>query len=116
MTIATQKYLRKPFTVDAVRVTAENIEQVAKWCNGEIKEGKRGPNTEKYVSVPVAKPLNERQTMAFKGDWVLFSAGSFKVYTNRAFEQSFEPYMHTVEVAGQEALDGLAAKFKPGQS
>ena len=82
-----KKYLRKPFEVDGVQVTDENIYEVAKWCNGDVMtEGKT-----KYIKVRVEHVLNERQTKAFAGDWVLSAVTGYKVYTEKAFEKSFDP-------------------------
>lgn len=79
-------YLRKPFEVQAVQVTEDNIYDIAKWCSGEImsEDGKR------FIKVRVERVLNERQTRAFAGDWVLFAGKSFKVYTDKAFKTSFD--------------------------
>lgn len=91
--LKTHKFARKPFYVDAVRVTEGNMEEVAKWCQGEIKtEGDAGRAEEetRYISVKVHRPLTDRQTQAFVGDWVLFAGSGFKVYTPKAFDKSFE--------------------------
>lgn len=87
------KYARKPFVVDAVQVTAENMAEVAHWCNGEVRTVKESGVSSvigtQYVAVRVKRPLTARQTKAFAGDWVLASGPSFKVYTPGAFEKSF---------------------------
>ena len=91
--IKPEKYARKPFIVDAVPVTAENIHEVAKWCLGEVRENRlNGDDAEKalYVKVRVLRPLNERQTKAFIGDWILHAGTGFKVYTGKAFESTFD--------------------------
>ena len=63
---------------------------VAEWCNSPIKITSGG---EKYISVSVKNPINEGQTQAFVGRWVLYSAsGGYKVYTDHAFCASFEPF------------------------
>lgn len=90
----TVTYVRKPFTVEAVQVTEANIDQVAAWCSGEIRitappKGSRAPEL-KYIKVNVHRALNDRQTKAYVGDWVLFAGTGFKVYTPKAFEKSFE--------------------------
>lgn len=100
MSIKTDGYSRKPFHVDAVQVTAENMEEVAAWCAGEIRTGKRIVRDEnnkilerkevKYIKVDIHRPLHERQTKAHYGDWVLLSVSGFKVYTEHAFEKAFE--------------------------
>lgn len=82
-----QKAARKPFFVDAVQVTEDNIEEVARWCKGEIKETGAG---DKFIKVGVQNPLNERQTKAFLKDWVLFANNTFKVYIDKAFGRSFD--------------------------
>ncbi len=79
------KYVRKPFEVDAVQVTAENLEELAEWCQGTLEEDNRP-----YIRVRVARPLNERQTKAYAGDWVLYAGTGFKVYTSKAFHRTFE--------------------------
>jgi hypothetical protein len=84
--IETAKYARKPFEVDAVQVTAENIDAIAKWCQGEVQMD--GEN--KYIKVRVARVLNERQTKAYVGDWVLYAGAGYKVYTEKAFKKSFD--------------------------
>lgn len=88
----TVKYVRKPFYVEAVQVTAENLEQVAEWAKGEIRraQGPNGEGEQSYIKVWVQRPLDERQTMAFVGDWILYAGTGFKVYTQRAFDKSFE--------------------------
>lgn len=90
--IETKKYARKPFVVDAVQVTAENLREVAAWCHGDVRTTKKpeGAVEEKYIKVRVHHPLTERQTKAFVGDWVLYAGTGYKVYTAKAFESSFE--------------------------
>lgn len=95
--LATQKYVRKPFYIDAVQVTAQNIAEVAKWADGEVRTDS---NNAQYVKVRVHRPLNDRQTKAFVGDWVLYAGTGFKVYTPKAFANSFE--QASVETTLQE--------------
>lgn len=83
-----QKFQRRPFTVEGVKVTEENLEEVANWCLGEIQTN---PKTDKrHIRVDAHRPLTERQTMAMVGDWVLFHNRGFKVYTEAAFTRNFE--------------------------
>lgn len=84
----THTFARKPFYVEAVRVTDKNIEEVAEWCGGEL--GLAEPNR-RYIRVSnVSRPLNDRQRQAFVGDWVLRAGNGFKIYTAKAFDRSFE--------------------------
>lgn len=83
------KYVRKPFEVEAVLVTEENMTKAAAWCEGDIRETTEGV---KYIKVQVYRPANVRQTRAFAGDWILQSGKDyFKVFMQKPFESSFEP-------------------------
>ena len=97
--IETSKFARKPFEVEAVQVTTDNLEEVATWCKGELTtEGDT-----KFIKVDVANFINERQTKAFVGDWVLYASNGYKVYTNKAFKKNFELVPGTVGQALNEA-------------
>jgi hypothetical protein len=95
MDLKPEKYVRKPFPVEAVEVTFDNMREVAQWCGGRVKTDRMQWSNrigQKYVQVHVPRALNERQTMAYVGDWVLYSGSGpngFKVYTPKAFESSF---------------------------
>lgn len=97
-TSITEKYVRKPLYVDAVQVTEENFETVARWCFGEIynidesavdKTADVQP-TKQYIHVRVHNPKNPRQTKAFVGDWILYTERGYKVYTAKAFTTNFD--------------------------
>lgn len=81
----TTQYIRKPFQIDAVTVTPENIQDVATWVGGEVRSDDLG----QYVKVRVHRPLNDRQTKAYAGDHVLYAGTGYKVYTDKAFKNSF---------------------------
>ena len=88
--IETRKYVRKPFEVRALQVTEENFEEVAKWCGGSIVTT-RSPEgeTKRYIKVNVSRPLNERQTQAYVGDWLLEADKGLKVYADGPFVRNF---------------------------
>lgn len=87
MAIQTQKYIRKPLYVDAVQVTEENFDEIAKWCMGDIYDD--GASL-KYVRVRVHTPKSIRQTQAFVGDWILYTERGYKVYTTKSFKENFD--------------------------
>jgi hypothetical protein len=95
-----EKFVRKPFFVEAVPVTEENLDAVATWCGGEVKTIPGNGDTQEvsYVKVDVQRPLHENQTRAFPGTWVLKSGSNFKVYTNKAFKSSFDPAQENATV------------------
>lgn len=88
MSVQTNTYVRKPFEVEAVEVTETNMEAITEWCNGQLVSP---PNGKAFIKVHVARALNERQTKAYPGDWVLYAGTGFKVYTEKAFRKTFEP-------------------------
>jgi len=90
--IETSKYVRKPFTVEGIQVSEENLEQVADWCGGHVRtQTTMSDGAKRYVKVNVREPKTNRQTKAYVGDWILLSDGGYKVYTQSAFEKSFQP-------------------------
>lgn len=92
MTVTTTRYIRKPLYVDAVRITGANFDEVVAWCQGEVQEEEvSGKGTDKkFIRVRVHNPKNPRQTKAFVGDWLLYTERGYKVYTNKAFHDSFD--------------------------
>jgi hypothetical protein len=96
MSVETTTYVRKPFEVEAVQVTEENMDAVSEWCNGNINPGNRP-----FIKVHVARALNDRQTKAYSGDWVLYAGTGFKVYTDKAFGKTFERKTEELLTIGQ---------------
>lgn len=98
MAITTQKYIRKPLYVEAVRITPENFLEMAFWCKGSIKNNdgsETKPNqqidpSKQYIQVQVHNPRNPRQTRAKVGDWILYTERGYKVYSELAFRASFD--------------------------
>jgi hypothetical protein len=91
MTLATVKYIRKPFEVDAVQVTADNMQEVADWCSGTIVvEKDKQDKLQQFIKVNAVNVTSDRQTQAFVGDWVLSNGNGYKVYTNKAFSRTFD--------------------------
>lgn len=104
------KFVRRPFEIDAVQVTEENIEQVARWCGGEVRTNRE---KKRYIKVRVVRPYNSRQSEAYADDWVLYAGTGYKVYTPRAFETSFEKasspaslFPNDNEIIAEVALQG----------
>jgi hypothetical protein len=83
-----KNFVRKQFDVRAVRVTNENLAEVAAWCKGEIRTTEE-PKTS-FIYIDVRMPMNERQKKAFAGDWVVEHHNGFKVFQNHGFHNSFE--------------------------
>jgi hypothetical protein len=90
------KYQRKPFRVQAIQVTDENLSDLAEWCGGWVKLEEDGFDTFKsYVDVPIAKPAGRyrlQRVRAYVGDWLvrLTEDNVFKIYKTRSFLEIFE--------------------------
>jgi hypothetical protein len=97
MPITPEKYIRKPLVVVGVEVTDDNFMELALWVQGSIMniDGSEpdGPvNPEKqFILVRVHNPKSPRQSRAFVGDWILYSDRGYKVYTPKAFKNTFDP-------------------------
>jgi hypothetical protein len=96
--VETKKYIRKPLIVDAVLVTEENFAACALWCRGQIRnndgtepKGPLQPKSQHIQVRHVSNPKSQRQTRAYVGDWILSSDVGYKIYLQKAFENSFEP-------------------------
>lgn len=120
MSLDIAQFARKPFYVEAVQVSEENIQEVAAWVGGRIKRtNRKGEGLEPYVKVNVKRPLHDRQKQAFVGDWVLRyetlhgtrTAVTYKVYTNEAFARNFIPVEEFFLPMGVDAAKELDAKF-----
>lgn len=94
------KYARNSFEVEAVQVTAENLNEVAEWCDGEVRYTVDEERNIKdaHVKVKIPRVTRERQRQAFVGDWVLKSDSGFKVYTKAAFASCFHKVSELQEV------------------
>ena len=101
-----RNYVRKPFVVEAVQVTEENLQQVEQWCDGSTQTEPRGDEGRSvtWINVDVRNPLTKRQTQAFVGDWVLKGKRGFKVYTDKAFGENFNPELSAADYSAQAVL------------
>lgn len=104
MTLAVSRYTHVPLYVEAVQITADNMSAATEWCGGSVQT-----DTEKkqFIKVATIRPLRERQTMAYVGDWILKTDVGLKVYTDKAFKRGF---IHAPETH-QEALEAAAVAF-----
>jgi hypothetical protein len=84
-----EQYQKKTFLVHAREVTEENMEELAQWAGGKVKTNDKG---DKFIKVTrVANPTYRKQTEAYVGDWILYGQRQWKVYTDKAFRENFEP-------------------------
>lgn len=100
VTAELQTYERKTFQVKAIRVTPENISEIAQWTGGGLRDYGLPATNAAIVDVPIGQ-VNGRTIMekAHIGDWVTCLANSkdFRVYRNKTFLQAFQASMEQVE-------------------
>lgn len=86
MTLEFQPFVRKPFNVQAIEVTRDNLEQIATELGlGEVKV-KEGTNT-RYIQVNPAVIPNV--SGIFPGFWVTKMGNNMRCYTRRIFFEQF---------------------------
>lgn len=83
------RFTSRPFPVKGFKVTEENMEAVAHWCEGHIVETAE----RKFIRVPVQNARSNKQTEAIVDCWVLRSRrngrNSFKVYDEEWLLKNF---------------------------
>jgi hypothetical protein len=97
-----QMYQRKPLIVEAVQVTNDNIYDVAKWCDGDVRT--QHASGKKFIQVNVVNPKEPKMMRATVGSWVLKSDQGFKIFSEPAFRKSWEP----VGAVGQALVQAQA--------
>lgn len=95
--IKIDQYRRKTFDVDAVQVTPDNIHDVAEWCGGDVRTEQQKGKSVKFIKVRVYKALDDEQTKAFVGNFVVYMGSGYKVYKYNAFMRTFEKLSTPVE-------------------
>ena len=115
MTIEIGNFTRKPFDVEAVQVTNENMKEVSKWCKGSIKNAPGTDGNEgRFILVKVHNAANDRHKQAFPGDWIFYSRTTgHKVYSDRAFRGSFDQKPSDTDPKIVDALEEERTDTKP---
>lgn len=94
------RLMRIPFFATGVKVTEDNMSEIAIWCEGTVIRETAVP----FVRVPVNRSTHKRQTEGHIGTWVirtiLRNEPSFKVYDE---EWLLKQFMRMDD----ECLDGL---------
>lgn len=78
-------YIRKPFTVEAVEITRENIAEVSELI-GELREKDGQP------FVAINRRLVPNIHRAYLGWYVTKMGDNFRVYTQKVFLEQFAPH------------------------
>jgi hypothetical protein len=79
---------RNTFEIEAVRVTSQNLGDVALWTGGEMCR-QQTHNGRWYILVDTVEYNRLRQTKIFVGDWVIKVQGQFKHYRNDSLRLAY---------------------------
>jgi hypothetical protein len=82
----------KPVDVYYMQVTAENVHEVANWCRGRVYANHlmgQDPLPHIKLDLPRANRA-DTELLAYVGNYVVLFGMGFKVYTETAFEKTFD--------------------------
>ena len=94
MDLKATTYWRKTYSVEAIRITENNILEVAEACAGDYDDRPNAFAMDRSTPVP---HIVLTRSMAFIGDWVVKVGDLWKVYTHEEFMRSF--HTHDEEMA-----------------
>jgi len=81
------QYVRRPFKVDAIEITADNIDEIADLGLGEVRESEK--DGKPYIS------LNRRVVpnvaRAYLGWWITKMDDNYRCYSPKAFKAQYLP-------------------------
>lgn len=101
------KFVTTPLEVEACRVTSENMNELAGWSGGRVQNnGGRA-----HIKLGVKRGQPEKFGQAFEGDWIVAMGKSFRVYTNSAFEKSFNE-LEELEDFGTPLFDQIVRELQ----
>lgn len=104
--IGISSYERRTFRVEGIRVTGSNMQEVAEWCGGAVKESRPTGYAESYpyVEVVVGHVASRTQlARATVGMWItrLTKDNNFRVYKARSFAEAFQEILSEEEKRGK---------------
>lgn len=109
------QYTRKPFPVDAVQVSLQNIEEVAAWCKGTVEQvPTRMLGTQTLlpcIKIQGQGENREKQFVASLGCFIVELKGSYRVYKPAQFEASFDLLNESSEYVSDEIPDAPAEEL-----
>jgi len=86
--------------VTSRRISAENLNFIAQWCGGEVKQTSSiGPDSLDFSPKPYIE-INE-DDIAFVGDWVVNVGAEFWAYTDSETMAVFAPFFSKEDKFGR---------------
>jgi len=97
----TQKYMRRPFAVEAVQVSPSNCDEIAKWCGGKIEQRPYKMLGFDDVMLPaiMVTESDGKVIQARIGSFVVGMNGKFRVMRKKQFHDMFAPAKGLLEEA-----------------
>lgn len=93
LTIKTKPFVRKPFDVQAVQITNDNMQEVSDWIGGRV------------VTPDIGRPFIQfKAGRGFENDWATSYSGQFRLYTRAAFARNFDSLEDATHDDGHPAL------------
>jgi hypothetical protein len=90
--VETEVFVRNALKVNAVRITPENIGDVARWMNVPVRIDPSRHGQEPFLTIVTGFVSGRPQTTPAKaGDWIGEIDGVFRKYKHNYFVSSFEP-------------------------
>lgn len=88
-----EDYVSRSFRVRSVRVTEENIQEVAEMVGSEVSSKaflnvNRTLTDRKYFEIIVGP--NEQKARVYIGQWLTWMNGTYRIFTNSAFKYKFQ--------------------------
>lgn len=82
----TQSYRRKPFYIEAVQITTENIEEIAELIGRVMTKEEDGS-----PFIQIDNVIIPGISRAYPGFWLTIMNDRYRCYSNKIFTSQFEP-------------------------
>lgn len=92
------QYIRRPFVVEAVEITEENMEEVAKLV-GEVR------TKDNVTFIQLDRRLVPNVTRAFVGWYMTRLGDNYRCYAPKIFNEQFMDYEPVISVSFDEATE-----------
>lgn len=86
-------YTRKPFVVDAVQITEDNIDEIAKKIGDGVVVRKDGK-----TYIPIDRRVVPNISRAFVGWWLTSMNDNLRCYSGKVFAEQFESTVATGDI------------------
>lgn len=79
------QYVSLPTKIEAMQITLDNLDEVARWCRGYV----RGESIRFAKPKPLRKPNADNSHYAICGDYVVKTVHGFTVIKSAVFEKKY---------------------------